>query len=374
MPNTIHERPSTSHHLDAAAVRRAQMRAVAAGLVDGPRMGRRFHVPAGIPLQPSPRRRTHAQRTRRTMARRRAPVLRRAACAAVLCAQLGLLVALLTAPAFRVHTVDVSGDNLLSRQALLATARVPRSSLFTIDGGAIEARLAQLPWVRSATVTTQLPSTVRIAVTEWQPDVLVRHGTTAAFVASNGATLPFTQSTAAARAGVPLLLDYRTGAQQPLLPGLTGLLASAAHRWPAVYGCSVDAFLLSSGNVLTAWSNTGWQAVFGALDSSDALAVIPEQLAVLAALKGRLDFVHPTFGYVDLENPAAPAIGGKPGDPAALRSAIAGSMLPSSPPPATIAPPVVAAPSPSPTAAPTPRPTPRPVVFSLAPPSPSARG
>jgi hypothetical protein len=378
MPQNLHERPVSSPALDDASARCAHIRAIAAGLVDGPRMGRRFHVPAGVPLQPSLRRRRHASRARPlAVDRRRGPMLRRVAAVTVLAAQVALLAALLTAPAFRVHTIDVSGDHLLSRDAVLGAAHVPQSSLFTVDGDAIESRLTQLPWVRTATVTTQLPSTVHIALTEWGPDVLLRHGSTSTFVAANGATLPFTTSTAAARQGIPLLLDYRPGAQQPLMAGLADLLAAAAQRWAGLYGCSVDAFVVSNSNVLSAWCSTGWQAVFGALDSSDALAAIPEQLAVLAALRGHLDFAHPTFGYVDLENPSAPAIGGRPGEPATLHDDIAGSALSSLAPATTIAPPAAAVtPRPAPTSTPasTPRPTPSPVVFSLAPASPSARG
>ncbi|MGH7722991.1 MAG: FtsQ-type POTRA domain-containing protein [Candidatus Dormibacteria bacterium] len=366
--------------LDDAGARRAQIRAIAAGLVDGPRLGHRFHVAAGIPLQRSPRRRRHgAGRRPEAAERRRGPRLRRLVGAAFLLAQVGLLAALLLAPAFHVRAVEVSGDHLLSRSTVLAAARVPQSSLFTIDGEAIRARIASLAWVRSATVTTQLPSTVQIAVTEWQPSLLLRHGSASTLVAANGATLPFTQSTAAARPGVPLLLDQRQGAQQPLMDGFAALVSSAAQRWQATYGCTLDAFVLSSSDMLSAWCSSGWQATFGTLDSSDALAAIAQQLAVLAALKGRLDFAHPNFGYVDLENLTAPAIGGHPGEPSSLRSDIAGSVVPSSPPatftsPASPAQSTTPSPSSTATPAPTPRPSPTPFVFNLVPPSPSHHG
>ncbi len=300
--------------------------------------------------------------------------------AACLVVQAGVLAALLTAPTFRVHTVAVTGDHLLSRNAVLAAAKVPGSSLFTVDGEAIRARVSSLPWVREATVSTQLPSTVQIVVREWQPDVLLRHDTSSTFVAGNGATLAYTQSTAAARRGIPLLLDYRPGAQRALPPGLAELLASASRRWPSVYGCSIDAFVISSANILSAWTTTGWQATFGAVDSRDAVTAIPGQLAVLAALKGRLDFTHPTFGYVDLENPTAPAVGGHPGEPAGVRSDIAGSTLVGATPDALSSsagsaaamPSDPATPGPSPTPAPTPRPTPSPLVFTL--PAPTRTG
>jgi POTRA domain, FtsQ-type len=374
MPQHLHERPTrASPPLDDVAARRAQIRAVAAGLVDGPRMGRRFHVPAGVPLEASLRRRRHGPRLAAPVVRsRRGPMARRLAAAAFLLVQVGVLAALLVSPAFKVHTVDVSGDRLLTRDAVLAAASVPQTSLFIIDGDAIRARLTALPWVRAATVTTQLPSTVHIAVTEWQPDVLLRHGEDSTFVAANGATLAYTQATAAARRGIPLLLDYRPGSQQQLVSGLADLLASAAQRWQATFGCTLDAFVISNSNVFSAWCSSGWQAVFGALDSSDAVAAIPGQLEVLAALKGRINLVKPGFGYVNLENIGAPAIGGKPGEPASLVSDIAGSALPTTAPPpsvATIAPPTAAA-SQTPTPTPTPRPTPTPVVFNLTPPSP----
>jgi cell division septal protein FtsQ len=381
MPQHLTERPLTRPVLDDAATRRAHIRAVAAGLVDGPRMGRRFHVPAGVPLQPSSRRRLHGGGGRPVAAeRRRGPLVRRLVGAALLLGQVGILAALLASPTFRVHRVEVTGDRLVSRNAVLAAARVPQASLFAVDGDAIRARIASLPWVRTATVTTQLPSTVEIAVTEWQPDLLLRHAADTTFVAANGATLAFTQSTVTERKGVPLLLDYRPGTQQPLMSGFADLLASAAQRWTSAYGCTLDAFVLSNSNVLSAWCSSGWQAIFGAVDSNEALAAIPGQLAVLAALRGRLDFADPTFGYVDLENTTTPTIGGHPGEPASLRSDIAGSALAASSPAISEAPPTIpsmsATPSPVPTAspAPTPRPTPSPIVFSLAPPSPTARG
>ncbi|MEO8899093.1 MAG: FtsQ-type POTRA domain-containing protein [Candidatus Dormibacter sp.] len=368
MPQHLHERLlRASPPLDDVAARRAQVRAVAAGLVDGPRMGRRFHVPTGVRLEASPRRRRHGPRRALPVVRSHGgATVRRLAAAGVLVVQVGILAALLLSPAFKVHTVEVSGDRLLSRDAVLAAARVPQSSLFTVDGDAIRSRLAALPWVRTATVTTQLPSTLRIGVTEWQPDVLLRHGGDSTFVAANGATLAYTQATAAARQGIPLLLDYRAGPQQPFVNGLADLLAGAAQRWKATFGCTLDAFVISDHNVFSAWCGSGWQAVFGALDSSQALAAIPAQLEVLAALKGRISFVKPSFNYVNLENIGAPAIGGKPGVPASLLSDIAGTALPSTAPPSG---PAIAAPPPTASASPTPKPTPTPFVFNLAPPS-----
>lgn len=344
-------------------------------------MARRFHVPAGVPLQGSSRRRRHGARQAGLAApARHRPTTRRVIAAAVLLLQVGVLIALFVSPVFRVHTVDVSGDRMLSRDTVLAAARVPQSSLFAVDGDAIRARLVALPWVRTATVTTQLPSTVHIAVTEWQPDLLLRHGGDSVLLAGNGATLGLTQSTAAARRGVPLLLDYRAGAAQPLPAGFADLVADASRRWQPTFGCALDAFVISNSNVLSAWCATGWQAIFGSLDGAVAVSALPGQLAVLAALSGRVDFAHPNFGYVDVENPSAPAVGGKPGEPASLRHDIAGSNAPlvTTAPATVVAPAASAAPTPAasatPAPTPTPRPTPTPFVFTLATPAPSSPG
>ena len=229
-------------------------------------------------------------------------------------------------------------------------------------------------------MTTQLPSTVQIAVTEWQPEVLLRHAAATTFVAGNGATLPFTQSTAAARQGIPLLLDYRPGAQQPLLPGLADLLASAAQRWPSVYGCGLAAFVVSNGNILSAWTSTGWQAIFGALDSTDAVAAVPGQLAVLAALEGP-PRLHPPV--VRVRRPREPDHAGdrrpprRAGRPSRRHRRAAcwrrrRRRRPTDrrqrPAAAGAAPSPTPKPAPTATPAPTPRPTPSPLVLSLPPP------
>ncbi|MDQ2961468.1 MAG: FtsQ-type POTRA domain-containing protein, partial [Candidatus Dormibacteraeota bacterium] len=318
-----------SPQLEEQTSRRAQIRAIAAGLVDSPRMGRRFHVPAGVALEPSARRRRSGRPPRPRPERpHHSPLLRRAIGAAVLLLQVGVLAALFVAPTFRVHTVELSGDRLLGRDSLLSAADVPRSSLFAVDSDGIRARLAQLPWVRSVSVTTVLPATVRISVTEWQPDLVLSHLGTSSFVAANGASLAVAPADAAQVKVGPLLLDQRPGVQRSLPAGMPDLLAAIAQRWPAVFGSGVAAFQWSSGGVFSIWSSTGWEAILGDVDSTAALAAIPGQLSALAALHGRVDFASPAFGYVDMENPVEPAMGGHPGLSAALKAEIAAATTP----------------------------------------------
>jgi hypothetical protein len=368
-----------SPQLQELTSRRAQIRAIAAGLVDSPRMGRRFHVPAGVELESSPRRRRSGRPPRLRQDRpRRSPLVRRVVGAVVLLVQMGVLVTLFVAPTFRVHTVELSGDRLLGRDVLLSAANVPRSSLFAVDSDGIRTRLAQLPWVRSVSVTTVLPSTVRITLTEWQPDIVLSHRGSSSFVAPNGATLAVAAADVAQMKLEPVLLDERAGAQRTLPPGMPDLLAAITQRWPALFGGSVAAFQWSSGGVFSIWSSTGWEAILGDVGSSDALAAIPGQLSALAALHGRVDFASPAFGYVDLENPAEPAMGGHPGLSARLKAEIAAAAAPvsmSSPSAfvgASATGGAAVEPTPVPTAVPsaTASPAPTPIVFALPTPSP----
>jgi hypothetical protein len=73
----------------------------------------------------------------------------------------------------------------------------------------------------------------------------------------------------------------------------------------------------------------------------------------MAALKGELDYAKPAFGYLDIEAPAAPVIGGRP----ALPAEVVAALLPVAP--AVQPPPAVSA-VPPPTPQPTPPPSPSP--------------
>ncbi len=123
-------------------------------------------------------------------------------------------------------------------------------------------------------------------------------------------------------------------------------------------GCAVADFRWQGDGRLVINSACRWSALLGRAGTPAEISAIPAQIAALVALKGRLDFARPDFGYVDLEDPSAPAVGGKPGPAAAV-------------PPPSAAPP--ARPAPAPTPAPTPRPTPTPRPAPTPPPAPTPK-
>jgi len=342
--------------LDERARHVALVRAQAALIADSSRPVRRLVLSPGAKLTSSPRKRRHARRgppPPPRVARRHHSWKRRLIATAALTVQVGLLALALTLPGFQVRQVTVVGTHLLTTGAVVAAAEVPQQSIFTINGAAIQGRVQALPWVASAVVTTELPATVEISVVERAPMLRIRRNGTDTLVASDGATLPGIDATPAARSGIPVLIDDRAGSPQAINPVLVALLSSISRRFPAVFGCSVAAYLWGSDDVVSLWTSTGWRAVLGHLDTQDALQALPAQIETLAALKGRLNFVRPIFGYIDVEAPAAPVTGGQPGLPAEVTAALA-----------PIAPAVQPAPAASsvapPTAPPTPRPTPTP--------------
>ena len=229
--------------------------------------------------------------------------------------------------------------------------------------------------MRRAVVETELPSTVRITVTEWEPVLEVRRGSTSMLVAAGGATVDRSSVRADAVPAVPVLLDDRVSSGDPLPvdDSLVRLLPAIAAGFPDAVGCAVADYRWQSDGRLVIDSACRWSAVLGRAATPTDVAGIPTQIAALAALRGRLNFTRPDFGYVDLEDPAAPAVGGSPGQarPAPVASAAAPAPPPATaPPPARPAPAAAPAhtPSPTPVPTPTPRPAPTPYRFSVGPP------
>lgn len=306
---------ATTAVLDDREQRHATARAQAAAIVDSPRHGRRFEPARDRRLQGSPRRRSHARGPARVKPRVHWTRGRRLIAVAVLVGQVTLLALALLLPAFQVHGVSVTGTQLVNAQDVVETAAVPRQSIFTVDASAVRQRLLALPWLQNVTVSTELPATVRIAVVERTPALRVRRDGADSFIAGNGATAPATAALERAWSASPVLLDDRAGTRQPLAPLLVQQLSLVAQRFPAVFGGSVAAFQWGVDDAVSIWSAGGWRAILGHLDTQDDLSALPAQLTALAQLRGQLNFARPTFGYVDLENPAAPAVGGSPGLP-----------------------------------------------------------
>jgi len=305
----------------ASSERRARARAQAAAIADAPRIVRRYSVSREFELRSTSRRRSHRPRPRpRNVDRPRVRHPRRLIAAAVLAAEVVALGMALTVPAFQVRAVTVTGTQLLETDTVAGAAAVPHRSIFALDADTVRARLMNVPWIADASVTTELPNTVRISVVERAPLLRVRRGGADVLVAGNGATMPAPANTFQRWSSIPAVIDDRPGAPQSVSASLAQLLATIAKRFPGVFGTSVAAYTWGTDDVFSIWSTAGWRAVIGHLDTADSVVAVPGQLSALAALRGQVDLAHPAFGYIDLENAAAPSIGGTPGVPPAVLS------------------------------------------------------
>jgi len=87
--------------------------------------------------------------------------------------------AVVTSPMFRVDSIVVSGASRLTDEHVLALARVPSDvSLLQLPASQIVKRIRTEPWVSSVEIERDYPSTVRIAITEREPAVVVDAGGT----------------------------------------------------------------------------------------------------------------------------------------------------------------------------------------------------
>lgn len=83
----------------------------------------------------------------------------------------------LRSPRFAVTDVDVIGQSRLTREEIEAAAGItPGTNLFTLDTGAIVARLEALPLIRRADAVKRLPNHVILSVEERRPFTLVHAG------------------------------------------------------------------------------------------------------------------------------------------------------------------------------------------------------
>jgi hypothetical protein len=308
---------------------RVRVRAVATAIADQQSTARRFEVSEEVELRGTVRRRKASPQLPKPAPERkdRRPLL----AALVLVVELAVLAGALWAPIFKVTSVKVTGTRLLDSAQVVKAADVSQS-IFILNGDAVAARVRSLPWVESVKVTTALPATVRIAVTEWTPMARVILGGTEYALAAQGASLRLTPAQAAGLGDIPLLLDLRPNDLRPnslqttVSPQLMSVLASAAARFPTVFGVHVVAYEWDQTGTFSLWTSAGWEAVLGDINTPGAIAAIPGQLSALSVLRSALDFAHPTFGYVDLEDTAAPAVGGTPGLPSPVSSALLATL------------------------------------------------
>jgi cell division septal protein FtsQ len=91
---------------------------------------------------------------------------------------------------FYVYTADIQGNQRVPSQAIYDASGVDQKSIFWVNGGQVEKRVAALPGIASASVRVRLPNRVTISVQERAPLVAWQVGGSDVWIATDGAPMP----------------------------------------------------------------------------------------------------------------------------------------------------------------------------------------
>lgn len=239
--------------------------------------------------------------------------------AVVAAGELALLVWLWFGPVFAIHAVQVVGARHLT------TSEVTRyvqggGSVLAVDGAAAQQRLEDQVWVRSATVQPQLPGTVVVRVSEWQPVAVYHAGSSKKlfWISSQAVILGGAASSGA-------LVDIQgPGGGDPhpgdrvLDPQLLTALVNIQKSLPTLVGQDVAGFIFDSCGNLTLLAKRGWKVYFGRVLTPEEFATLRDKLSALKAIAGHgnVDYSSTDLEYVNVMNPSEPAVAYKSQEPA----------------------------------------------------------
>lgn len=280
-------------------------------------------------------------------------------CAAL---EVALIVLLVMSPVFRVREVQVQGASRVGAGRVMAAAGIQTGgSIFLLNSRQITRRLDGQVWVRTSSVATSLPGTVRITVQEWQPvAVYTPDGQSAVYLSPQGTIL----GTANARGGLTLIDGPDTGTAPGHLAinaRLLRPLVNIQQGLQGMIGQPVDRFQFDRCWDLTMYAGTGWRAIFGRMLTPSDYATLQSKVAALRSVAADVNFKDPSV-YVNLENPSEVTIGrGADVAPTPTPSASpTPTATPTPKPTATPTPGPVSVVTPTPTATPSPSPSPTP--------------
>lgn len=236
---------------------------------------------------------------------------RRAISVVVAAAEAALFGWLLFGPLLGVNTVRVSGQQHLSAAQVESSAGIVEGrSVLLVDGQQGQARLLGQTWVRTATVTPQLTGTVAVTLSEWQPVAAYHAGARGKLMLlSNQAAVLGPAASAGTLVTVqgPEGPDPKAG-DRPLDPVLLTALVNIQKGLPGLIGQQVGSFIFDSCGNLTMIAKVGWKVYFGRVLTPEEYATLREKLAALKAIAGKVDYSSTNLEYVNVMNPATPAV------------------------------------------------------------------
>jgi cell division protein FtsQ len=232
-------------------------------------------------------------------------------------AECALLAWLWFGPALSIRTVEVAGArHLTSVQVAAASGLSNGTSVLAVDGEADRKRLLGQVWVRAASIEPQMPGTVLVTISEWQP-VAVYHAGKAGtvFLLSDQAVVLAPASSAAGLVDVqgPSGADPKIG-RQAIDQTLLTALVNMQRGFPALLGQQVAGFIFDSCGDLTLIAKRGWKVYFGRVLTPEEFVTLGQKVAALKAIAGHgnVDYNSADLDYVNVMNPTEPAVGYRP--------------------------------------------------------------
>jgi len=241
----------------------------------------------------------------------------RAIAGAAAVAEIALLGWLWFGPALAIRTVHVEGiQHLTSTQVAEAAGLTQAGSVLSVDGEADQQRVLNLIWVRAVTVEPQLPGSVQIVISEWQPVAVYHAGTSPTiFLMSDQAVVLASTSSPAGLVDVqgPGGANPKVG-ERPIDQALLTAMVNIQRQLPALLaGQQVAGFIFDSCGDLTLVAKKGWRVYFGRVLTPEQFGTLADKVAALKAISGRgnVNYNSPDLEYVNVMNPSEPAVGFK---------------------------------------------------------------
>jgi len=217
-------------------------------------------------------------------------------------------------PALAVRTVDVVGARHMSAAQVAEAAGVQgNGSLLSVDAVSAQQHLLEQVWVRTATVQPQFPGTVTVQVSEWQPVAVYHAGLSSKLflLSSQAIVLGPTPSTA----GLVVVQGPAGGdphvGDRAIDPQLLTALINMQRAMPTLIGQDVASFIFDSCGDLTMVAKRGWKVYFGRVLTPEEFTALHDKLTALKAINGNgnVDYSSGDLDYVNVMNPAEPAVG-----------------------------------------------------------------
>jgi POTRA domain, FtsQ-type len=241
--------------------------------------------------------------------------------AGVAALEAALLAWLWFGPAFAVRAVEVTGSRHLTAAQVAAAAGISSDgSVVSIDGTSAQQRLLDQVWIRTAAVQPELPGTVVINVSEWEPVAAYHAGSsTKVFLLSSQAVVLGPTPTNGGLLDVqgPGVGDPHVG-DRPIDEQLLTAMVNIQRVLPTLLGQDVAGFIFDSCGDLTMIAKRGWKVYFGRVLTLEEFDSLRDKLTALKAIAGKnmVDYGSSDLLYVNVMNPSEPAVGYRSRQPA----------------------------------------------------------